>query len=46
MSSPPKDLDQSWKQGLEQWLRTRPLLTLALAATAGAALAWLIKQRR
>jgi ElaB/YqjD/DUF883 family membrane-anchored ribosome-binding protein len=37
---------QGWKQGLELWVRTRPRLTLALAATAGAALGWLIKRRQ
>lgn len=36
---------KSWEQGLEQWVRTRPGLALALAATAGAILAWTIKRR-
>ncbi|HUQ67889.1 MAG TPA: hypothetical protein VM165_00105 [Planctomycetaceae bacterium] len=45
VSPPAEGQWKQWQQGLQEWVRTRPELALALAATAGAVLAWAIKRR-
>lgn len=43
--TPATATSQKWHQEIEQWIRERPEVALALAATVGAALGWLIKRR-